>query len=152
MNWWFANGQDDSGNWRLQELPNTELRIGFYDEPRFGRRYHIFYNQVQIGELEVSASARYSETRKVYASLEVRWVRLLSLRAVHELLAGISTHICDEQPETRAQIDHAISQVLWQSQQIDTLDLGTNYGDLELHLDGAAVRYFQDREAKHAAA
>ena len=157
VNWWFGDKYNDAP-WRLQELPDTELKIAISDSPEFGRRYDIFHNQEKIGALEVTAGSRYaSEKRNVYARLKVRWVRLLSFHAIHGLLEGIALHICDdERTEAQASIAHAISGVLWEAQRIDQDDFGTDYGELSLHLDGAASWYFQRREAKdfrkHAAA
>jgi hypothetical protein len=37
VNWWFADRHVGSP-WRLQELPDTELKLGFSDMPDYGRR------------------------------------------------------------------------------------------------------------------
>ena len=130
VNWWFAD-EDNNAPWRLQELPDTELKIDFSDSPDFGRRYDIFHNQVKVGALEVSPGFRYAlDKRNVYAKLEVQWVRLLSFHAIHEFLGGIALHICNnETTGAQTSISHAISKVLWNAQQIDQDDLGTDYGD-----------------------
>jgi hypothetical protein len=53
VNWWFDDTHD-GGPWRLQELADTELRLGFHDSPTYGRRYDIYHNQVRVGTLELS--------------------------------------------------------------------------------------------------
>jgi hypothetical protein len=40
----------------LQELADTELRLGFHDSPTYGRRYEIYHNQVRAGSLELQTS------------------------------------------------------------------------------------------------
>ena len=51
VNWWFGTYYLKA-NWRLQELPETELKQQILDTPDFGRRYDVFHNQVRVGSLE----------------------------------------------------------------------------------------------------
>jgi hypothetical protein len=50
-NWWFSQPYIGwlGRPWRLQELPDTELKLTFSDSPTFGRRYDLYHNQVQVG-------------------------------------------------------------------------------------------------------
>jgi hypothetical protein len=58
VNWWLGD-EHVGGPWRLQELPDTELRLSLGDSrPSFGRRYDIFYNQVPVGTLESIVAVR----------------------------------------------------------------------------------------------
>jgi hypothetical protein len=53
---WLAGHKDEAeyNPWRLQELPDPILRIlGPADEPAYGRRYDVFYNQIKVGDLEI---------------------------------------------------------------------------------------------------
>ena len=61
VNWWFATA-DIGGPWRLQELADTELRLGCHDSPTYGRRYEIYHNQVRAGSLELQASYQDGES------------------------------------------------------------------------------------------
>src|SRR5690606_33983862 len=42
--------------WRVQELPDTELKLDGSDSPCYGRRYAIYHNQARLGTLEIRAS------------------------------------------------------------------------------------------------
>ena len=55
VNWWLADEHVGS-RWRLQELPETELRLhGVFDYgPTFGRSYAVFYNQARLRYLRGS--------------------------------------------------------------------------------------------------
>ncbi len=156
VNWWLA---DDGGPWRLQELPDTELKLnssameGF--GPDFGRRYAIFYNQVRSGTLEVSPGLDYSaEQPNVRTDIHLDWVRLLSFRIIREFLVDIALHVCDANPntqeyvQTQIHIDRALIEPLWQTQEITDLGMdGEDWGELELRLDGTAGWYLVRRQA-----
>jgi hypothetical protein len=43
--------------WRLQERPDAELTGR--EEPEYGRRYEIFYNEYSVGNLQIFASHHY---------------------------------------------------------------------------------------------
>ena len=49
--------------WRLQELSDT--RLSRANEPVFGRRYQVFYNQGKIGTAEISSAIDYSADNPV---------------------------------------------------------------------------------------
>jgi len=148
---------------RLQELADNELRT---DEPppKYGRRYSIFYNQTDLGLLEMQDGLdkhgdNYSEEHPVVrAEIQLHSVRLLELMAIKSLLQDIATHISDlgdgaEQAEVRDTIDRAIQQVLWTTQQVSQYppELSeTDWGDLECRLRGTARWYFKRREQLRA--
>jgi hypothetical protein len=156
VNWWLADDHV-GGPWRLQELPDTELKLDFSDMPDFGRRYAIFHNQVRLGTLEVSPDFRYSsEKPNVHTKINMDWVRLLAFGTVRGLLSDIALHVCDGNPssreyfQTQMNIDRALTEPLWQTQQITDLGMdGEDWGELELRLDGSANWYFGRRQALH---
>jgi hypothetical protein len=89
VNWWFAD-EHVGTDWRLQELPDTELRQNVSDMPQFGRGYDVFYNQVRIGTLEVSPGADYgSENPDVRTSIQLEWMRLLHVYTIREFLSSV---------------------------------------------------------------
>jgi len=156
VNWWLTD-KYVATRWRLQEMPDTEQKLGsISDLPDFARRFAIFYNQVRLGTLEISPGYHYgAETPNVVANIQIEWVRLLNFRAVHEFLEDIALHICDSRDKNSGEylqahgaIDRALTAVLWETQHIyeNNID-GQDYGELELHLSGPATRYFQRREA-----
>lgn len=154
VNWWLAD-KDVGRSWRLQELPETELGLTFYDEPHFGRRYGIFHNQVRVGALEVSPGFPYeAENRSVGATIELDFVRLLRFDTIVEFFDDIAMHICDHDQNTNGysqpkhEIVHALMKVIWQTQEISEFGMGSeDLGQLQLRLEGQASWYFVRREA-----
>jgi hypothetical protein len=156
VNRWFAEDNYFGTNpWRLQELPDTELKLGYQDSPASGRCYDIFYNQVRLGRLEVSPDSYYStEKPVVHTEIELEWVRLLTIHRVREFLEVIAIHVCDanwattEYTQARMLIDRALMEVVWNTQHIMQCDLdGTGYGELELQLKGSPAYYLERRQA-----
>jgi hypothetical protein len=142
VNSWFKQMRDC---WRLQELADNELQLFTQDSPpEFGRRYSIFYNQTDLGVLEMRHGYDYSdESPVVLAELELHSVRLLQLTAIQSLLQGIAMHVSDfqregtEQTAARAAIEQAILQVLWATQHVSQYppELSeTDWGELECRL------------------
>jgi hypothetical protein len=153
VNWWLAD-RDHEGPWRLQELPDTELKLVFSDMPDFGRRYDIFHQQVRIGTLEVSPNPRYSfENPVVRGQIEIDWVRLLSFATLTTCLHAIALHICDPDPNSReyvqasSAVTGALLHALWDAYEIDDFNLEPGFGKLELHLNGSALWYVERRYA-----
>ena len=153
VNSWLADPHV-GGPWRLQELPDAELSLGVSDSPTHGRRYAIFYNQERLGTVEVSDFFYRTEAPRVITRLRVDYVRLLSFDAVRNFLSAIALHTCDASPDSKEYsqatqaIDRAMTEVLWQTQQISTFGMnGKDWGKLDLRLDGTAGWYFERRGA-----
>jgi hypothetical protein len=144
-NWRFSDPHVGEP-WRLQELPDTGLKLDFSDSPSYGRRYDIYHNQVQVGKLELSAT--HLAENKVFAEMNLEWVRLLPISTIRALLNGLAMHICDPDPKSeeyrqaRTAINNCLIDTLWQAQQITEFD-GQGYGDLQLQFDGSAEWYFR---------
>jgi hypothetical protein len=156
VNWWLSSEHLGSP-WRLQELPDTELRLGFSEDPSFGRRYSIFHNQIRLGTLEVSSGIRYSsEKPNVYAEIELEYVRLLHYDDITELLSAIAMHVCDTSEDRvrwRTAIESAMTRALWQIQHISEFGMdGEDYGELRMQFSGPADWYFRRRSAPAFAA
>jgi len=152
VNRWLADPHVE-GPWRLQELPDIEIKLDFSDMPRFGRRYSVFHNQIKVGILEVSRGANYTaDTPNINAYIQLEWVRLLAFGTVRAFLDSIAMHVCcpDRDAsgylESRILIDAALTGVVWQTQQISEFDLD-DYGELELPLAGSATWYFERKRA-----
>jgi hypothetical protein len=153
VNWWFAT-PDIGGPWRLQELADTELRLGFHDSPTYGRRYDIYHNQVRAGSLELRASYLDGE---VIANIRIEWPRLLTATTIRDLLGIIALHICNPAPtsegyrQAQAAITSCLTDTLWQTQHIsryDRHDDSPDYGELDLRLEGAGEFYFDRRNSE----
>ena len=148
INWWFT---DDGSRWRIQERSKTELNIGFYDSPTFGRGYEVFCGPIKLGTMEISASYPYTADEKnIRLSIELMWVRLLSWDALMDLLGSVATHINSAGDSSNVmRIQSAIARSLWDSLRIEDEDLGLNWGDLEVTLVSRAEFYFSRKNSKY---
>ena len=164
VNWWLADEHVRS-RWRLQELPETELRLhGVFDYgPTFGRSYAVFYNQVRLGALEVKPRFSYSaDDPRVITYIHLDGVRLLSFETIRDFFAAIAEHACydsrdgKEYLEAQQAIDRAMTEALWRSNEVDVYNnmldrfeaINTpDYGEIDLRLDGVARWYLERREA-----
>src|SRR5262249_27445292 len=142
--------------WRLQELPDTERRIGVFEDPTFGRRYSVFHNQVCLGTLEVSPGFKYSADKpNVLTEIELDWVRLLPHDAISGFLSDVALHVRDEDDDAESHIiaiECAITRVLWETQRVETGMDGEGYGELRWQFRGSANWYFRRRSAPAFAA
>jgi hypothetical protein len=141
------------GPWRLQELPDTHLKLRFSDSPSFGRSYAIFYNQVRLGALEISPGFRDSTQHPtVRTEVELEWVRLLAYDTISGFLDHIASQVCNPDPSTReyfqarAGIHSALTSALWNAQiihQFNTDEENFDFGELTLQFNGSAIWYMQ---------
>jgi hypothetical protein len=151
VNWWLADPHVGTP-WRLQELPDTDLKHDFSDMPEFGRRYDIYHGQVHAGTLEISPDLL-AKGPGIRASIQLEWVRLLSVHTIRALLDAIVLHVCDTDQTTKeyvqahAAIEGCLTNALWQVQQISEFDVDPGYGEIELQFNGSAVWYFERRQA-----
>lgn len=124
LNRWFSE-RDGQCPWRLQELPETELKLSFYDSPSFGRRYEVYHNRVRLGEMEVAPAYQYAPDNPIiYADIELDWVRLLSFDQITDLLHGIAYHLCsDSIQDATSRIHVALTKLLWNDLKITGTDL-----------------------------
>lgn len=153
VNSWLADEYVNS-RWRLQELPKTELSLGFRDSPEFGRCYKIFYNQTHLGELEISPAYKYTtEAPQVFTSIEIRWVRFLSYSDIRDFLAAIAMHVTDPRPnsaeavDVRQNINSALTETLWdlhRTSKYPEFD-GQDWGEIALSFHGSAEYYIDRR-------
>lgn len=158
VNWWLADKYVDSP-WRLQELVDTHLSLSGGDYPSFGRAFAVFYNQVRIGRLEVSAAKGYCLLDpKVRTEIELDNVRLLSFDTVRVFLSHIVIHVSDQDRKTSQEylqiqqaIEQATARAVWNTLNhisgFEDLD-GQSWGELEVRLEGTAVWYFGRRDCE----
>jgi hypothetical protein len=153
VNWWLADANFGS-RWRLQELSDTGLKIGFMDSPVFGRRYAVFCGSIKLGTMEVQAGSDYArENTTVLATIQLMWVRLLEYDSLMAFFEAILLHIADDaksEDAARRSIHQALTQSLWDSLVIrdDNLDGEIDWGNLEVTLQGRASWYFRRRDCE----
>lgn len=153
VNWWCSDEYTGSP-WRLQELADTELRISIGDSPDFGRRYSVFYNQAELGTLEIMPLQNFRrENPSIRTQIELDWTRLLSFEAVSGFLWTVANHVADLDPKSQdssralTAIQSSMAKVVWQSQRLSEFS-EQEYGKLEFQLDGRAVWYSHRRDAQ----
>ena len=155
VNWWLAD-EHNQRPWRLQELPESRLlSLGDPDSPTYGRTYAVFHNQARLGKIEIRWDSEYSTANpRVTVHIELDWVRLLPFGTIRSFLVDIALHISKyrsgtvEYVETNQEIDLALTDVLWETQEIS--EFGTEnepgYGRIEVQLSGLASYYLWRRQ------
>jgi hypothetical protein len=130
----------------------------------FGRAYAVFYNQIELGKLEIDGGVFYGkEDRAITTRLKLHWVRLLAHDEVVQFLSGLAAHVVNNAPPQNAEyaaanraISAAMLKTLWDSYRISRFDLPGNdnvdWGELELHLHGTPTWYFGRRDCEAFAA
>jgi len=151
VNWCFDD-KHSSSRWRLQELKDTELQIGRDGSPSYGRRYEVFCGPTKLGTLEIEPSYDYDTTKNVRASIELKWLRLLSFDTLVTFLSGIAWHIDsrDIREENWGRIHSAITRSLWDSLNIsdDGYDGDLGHAGEEISLTGNANFYLARRDCQ----
>jgi hypothetical protein len=153
--------------WRIQELRDSE--IACYEDPKYGRRYSVFYNRARLGTLEIHASAdwlddpiTYYDTGNPVVETRVRLddVRLLPVQAVLKFLGMLASYVAckkgyktaeEAYADAYTRIDRAMIAAVWQLEPVPSTVI--NYGSIELTLLGLATYYIKSRELllKHKA-
>jgi hypothetical protein len=118
VNAWLAGPYTHhlSNQWRLQELPKSELSLwASHAGPAYGRTYAVFHNQVRLGEIEIEPDWRYSsQNPRVTAHIELDWVRLLHFESFRSFLTDIAMHVSEYRPgkmdyvQVNQEIDRAV--------------------------------------------
>jgi hypothetical protein len=154
VNWWLAEDYKRSP-WRLQELPEVDLRLGYGGAgPIYGRSYAIFHNQERLGTLEIRKGIQYSaESPQVITYIQLKHARVLSFDTIRTFLTDIADHTCDfsdtkERFQAEQAIDRAMTEVLWQISEISRFDFSDDYGEINLRLDGTASYYVGRRDCE----
>ena len=157
MNWYLAEDYITSP-FRLQELPDND--VGTADTgPMSGRVYAVFYNQIEVGKLEIHGGVFYGrEERTITTQLKLDWVRLLNYHHLVEFFHGLAAHVVDKSEYAAAlnAINAAMLKALWDSYHVSEFDLPGNdnvdWGELELRLHGTPSWYFDRRDCQAFAA
>jgi hypothetical protein len=119
----------------------------------YGRRYTVFHNQADLGEIEIGAySSEYtSQNPRVMTHIRLDWVRMLPLGTIRSFLTDIALHISEHRPgtleylQTNQEIDLAMMDVLWETQEISQFGMENEpgYGKIEVNLSGLARTYLK---------
>jgi hypothetical protein len=95
INWGLAA---EWAPWRLQELSTIELSNLARVSPAYGRRYTVFHNQADVGEIELKPDYTYSiENPGVTIHIELKWVRLLPFETIRDFLTSMAMDIFEYQ-------------------------------------------------------
>jgi hypothetical protein len=143
------DGAWEGGPWRLQELSDTEI-VNF-DHPQFGRRYKVFYNQIEVGLVEVGAFSRYDGKTKpeVSTHVSIHYADLLPFYELSGFLESLAARnaagSAEEFAKSKFAIVRALLACLWESKR----DAEQN-GALEITLIGSAREYLEWRKHRVA--
>jgi len=133
--------------WRLQELSKSETRRS-YDGPVYGRRYRVFYNQFDVGLLEIAPLHDYNDTNpNVSTELEIDYARLLPFRSIHSLVDWIAGYTASGNREEREKamfsLLGAAVERLWQFEYDRHIDDRNSGGSISVRFSGSASTYLQ---------
>jgi hypothetical protein len=83
------HGFEPNEPWRLQERSDAELTGR--EEPEYGRRYEIFYNQCSVGNLQIFAAYLYGPNNpKVGTEIELNYARLLPFAEINRFISAVA--------------------------------------------------------------
>jgi hypothetical protein len=149
VNWYLAS-DTITYPWRLQELPDNDVGTA-QTGPMFGRVYAVFYNQAQLGKLEIHAGVE----KDIFTELKLHSVRLLNYHHLANFLHAVASHVVDRYPPSSefATATDATSSVmlkaLWDSYQISEFGNDkVDWGELRLWLHGTPTWYFDRRDCE----
>src|SRR5262249_36271351 len=64
----------DETPWRFQQLESMDLHHLAHDSPCAGYQYKIFYNQVEVGSLEITHASEYTtDNPQIYANVDLNF-------------------------------------------------------------------------------
>ena len=132
--------------WRLQEQPDAELTGR--EEPEYGRRYEIFYNQYSVGNLQIFAAYLYGPANpQVGTEIELHYARLLPFAEINRFISAIANFTAsgnaDEAKHVRNSIHETMLDELWQHEFAPDLDSRNNGGSIELRFNGSAAAFLR---------
>jgi hypothetical protein len=139
--------------WRLQERPDPEL--SGREEPEYGRRYEIFYNEYSVGNLQIFASLHYGPADpQVGTEIELRYARLMPFGEMNRFISAIANFTASgnaaETQRVKNTIHEAMLTALWQHEFDPDLDSRNSGGSIELRFDGSAAAFFRTSTGKPA--
>jgi hypothetical protein len=112
---------------RLQDSPEGDRRldVDFDHGPTLGRTFTIFYNQTEVGKLEISPGYKYgSDSQTVFTSLQIDWARFIGFDELTRFIGTISEHVASNDPKSQERADswqrinYALMQTLWSNYRI----------------------------------
>lgn len=145
------NSMFEDGPWRLQELADPEIR-GLGDSPKYGRRYKIFYNQVEVGILQIRAYHDYdAATPNVWTEIELNFARLISFEEIEGFVIEIAGFTALDNTDLflekiKILIHGAALRQLWQIEPDRDLDDRSSGGSFEVRFHGPAGRFLDYRD------
>jgi hypothetical protein len=161
VNWQLA--EESKSPFRLQDLPDgdTSLYVRYHEDggahPTLGRSFTIYYNQTEVGRLEIRPGYPYStESRKVFTSIQLNFGRFFGFSELTQFLEAIAEHVTSPDPKSdeyvaaRQTIRNELTQTLWDNYRVSQYDRADSEDDPELNLSfqGSAEFYIDRRDAR----
>jgi hypothetical protein len=159
VNWWLSDEFINS-SFRLQDLPDDDMSLNVsYDYgPIFGRRFALYFNQMDIGRLEIYPSTGYATDHPVVnTSVEITVPRLLGFGQLTEFLRAIAMHVTRGEAgsayplSAEFSIQFGLTETLWGNYRISEFDRQfgevEDWGELNVSFHGVAEFYKQRKNA-----
>jgi hypothetical protein len=130
----------------LQERPDAELTGR--EEPEYGRRYEIFYNEYSVGNLQIFASQHYGPADpQVGTEIELQYARLLPFGEINRFISAIANFTASGNAEEAQRVKNAIHETmlneLWRHEFDPDLHSRSSGGSIELRFDGSAAAFLR---------
>jgi hypothetical protein len=135
VNNWLTHDKDSP--WRLQEHRETEISDMDDGEPVYGRRYRVFFNQMEMGALTIRPQFEYSSANpQVIAKGEIQYPRLFPFYRITELHNALAHHLVDDRSTHNTGFLYNLMEVMWRE-----VPGASKHSDLEFELQGVASYY-----------
>lgn len=129
--------------WRLDECPNAEHRLLGIDDPSYGPKYVVFYNDEEVGTLEFGTDIIPEPKQKFACIMEIaiRAPRMIPYAELHDLLHTLCLTACfDTKRRFEQAIPQSMMEALWDPG-IDDFELQT----LNFSWSGSYVNFMDDK-------
>lgn len=154
VNWWLAD-EFTASRFRLQDLPEGDLRLNvdFSSGPILGRAFAIFYNQTNVGRLEISPMHDYATPNpQVSTSIEIDWARFFGFDELVQFVGAVAMHVTRSDADrlnNYPSIQTAMTKTLWENYRISQYQQNEadDWGELNVGFQGEARFYLDRRDA-----
>ena len=130
----------------MQERSAAELTGR--EEPEYGRRYEIFYNEYSVGNLQIFASHHYGPADpQVGTEIELQYARLLPFGEINRFISAIANFTASGNAEEAQRVKNTVHETmlneLWHHEFDPDLDSRNSGGSIELRFDGSAAAFLR---------
>ena len=161
VNWQL--GEESKSHFRLQDLPDVDLDLDMlvslnvdFSDPTLGRSFAIYYNQTEVGRLQVSPGPYTAQSPKVYTSIQLDWGRFFGFSELRQFLGAVAMHVTNPDPKSEEALDagqsihYELTKTLWDNYRVSQYDRpdDDDWGELNSRFQGSAEFYINRRDAR----